>query len=437
LLIAWGAVFAVWSVSLSGGFLKDDDSNFLANPVVSSPRDWPSFFYAKSAASREKELTVAYRPLTTLSYAVNARLTGLHPYFFHLVDAAGHATNATLVLLIGLELCGSWPAAAAGAILFAFHPAQAESVSYASGARPSVFSLLFCLFALRAHAAGKRPRAAALFAAAALFKESALALPLALAAWDWTVARKSARAAAAATAPYFAGAVAFVALRSVVLGGTTDSGLYGGTLASHAVFALSGLATHARSALWPYGQSLCYTLTDPAGAALPVTGAAVLVAAVTGLSWGLWKRRPWAAPLAWAAAFLLPVSNLIPVSTLAADRYLYASFVGLGWLASMAIANLPARRAWIPAAALTLWLVPRCVERQLDYRSAFTVDLASHATREDACASALLAVDYFNWGMDARALSLVEQGLSRSPAPAVRAFLGRVKHLLVGPKSAK
>lgn len=430
LLISSAAVFAVWSVSLSGNFLKDDDSNFVGNPVASSPRDWPSFFYAKASTSRDKELTAAYRPLATLSYALNARVAGFHPFFFHLVDAAGHAANAALVLLVGLELCGSLPAATAGAILFSFHPAQAESVSYASGARPSVFSLLFCLLALRAHAAKRRPAAGLFFAAAALFKESALALPLALPIWDWAVARRPAREAAAAAAPYFAGALAFVALRSIVLGGTTDSGLYGGSLASHAMFALSGLAVHARSALWPYGQSLCYTLADPPGRGLAAAGVAALAVAAAPFAYGLSKRRAWAAPLAWAGAFLLPVSNLIPVSTLAADRYLYASFAGLGWLAALAAARLPARRAWLPAAALALWLVPLCVERQFDWRSAFTIDLASHSAREDACASALLAVDYYNWGMDGRARALVMEGLSRRPSPTVRAFLLRVRSLL-------
>ena len=137
LLLAWAGVFAVWSPSLSGGFLKDDESNFLANPVVQDPARWPAFFYVKSANSLERELTVAYRPLATLSYAVTARLAGFNPFFFHLLDVAGHAANAALVLLLGWELCGSLPAAAAGAALFAFHPAQAESVSYVSGARPS------------------------------------------------------------------------------------------------------------------------------------------------------------------------------------------------------------------------------------------------------------------------------------------------------------
>ncbi len=432
LLITWAAAFAVWSPSLSGSFLKDDDSNFVANPVVREPARWATFFYVKSANSLEKELTVAYRPLATLSYAVTARVAGFNPFFFHLLDVAGHALNVALVLLIGWELCGNLPAAAVGALLFALHPAQAESVAYVSGARPSVFALLFGLLALREHRARRRGRALVLFAVSALFKESALGLPFALAAWDWAGEPKTKlRDLAAGVAPYFAFAVLFTLWRAHVLVHTTDSGLYGGTFSSHAVFALTGLAVHARSALWPYGQRLCYTLTDPAGAGLAAAGALILLALAGLFTRGLRERRPWLGAFAWAGAFLLPVSNfVIPVSSLAADRYLYASFAGLAWLLAFAAARLPKRWAALPAAALAVWLLPLCLERQWDWQTPFTIDLAAHSTGDDACTSAVLTIDYFNWGMDSRARALVREGLSRRPCPTARAYLTTVEGLL-------
>ena len=431
LLLAWSAVFAVWTVSLSGDFLKDDESNFVGNPAVSMPSSWPGFFLLKGANSRDPELTGIYRPLPTLSYAVTARLAGFNPFFFHLIDTAGHAANAALVLLIGWGLTRSLPAAAAGAVLFAFHPAQAESVSYVSGARPSVFSLLFCLLALRAHEKKCRGRALAFFAAAVLFKESALGLPFALAAWQWARSpRKTARDVARESAPYFIIAALFTLFRAVVLGHTTDSGLYGGKLASHIGFALSGLAVHVRSAGWPYGQRLCYTLPDPHGWALPAVGAILLAAIAFAFIHAARRRRAWLAGLGWAAAFLLPVSNVIPISTLAADRYLYASFAGLAWLVALACARAPRRWSWLPAAALAAWLVPLCVERQLDWQSSFTIDLAADRASEDACTSALLGVEYFNWGMNARARDYAREGLSRHPGPVLRAYLEKMNELL-------
>ncbi len=434
LLVSWAAVFAAWTPSLSGSFLKDDDSNFVGNPAVHAPAQWPSFFYRKNANSRDKELTVAYRPLATLSYALTANATGLNPFFFHLLDAAGHAANAALVLLIGFELCGSLPAAAAGALLFALHPAQAESVSYISGARPSVFSLLFCLLAWRAHAKNERGRALGFLLAGAFFKESALALPLALAARDWTAEpRRRWQEHARVLGPYFVLAFVFTVARSLVLGRTTDSGLYGGAWTSHLAFAFTGLAVDARSALWPYGQRLCYSATSPENGALAAAGAVALACVTGALAYGALLRARWFAGLAWFAAFLLPVSNLvIPVSTLAADRYLYASFAGVAWLIALAASRLPKKWAAVPAAVLAAWLLPLCLERQVDWQSAFNIDASAHSTGSDACADALLMVDYFNWGMDSRARALADEGLSRRPSPVIAAYLVSARRLLDG-----
>lgn len=438
------ACFAFWTPSLTGSFLKDDESNFVANPAVADASRWHEFFWRKAANSRDAELTVAYRPLATLSYAATARAGGMNPFFFHLLDAAGHAAAAALVLLIGWELSGSLPAAAAGAVVFAFHPVQAESVAYVSGARPSVFSTLFCLLAWLARERGRRGLSLGLFLAGALFKESALALPLALAARDWALTRKSPRALARELWPFFALAAAVAGVRSVVLVHTTDSGLYGGTLASHAALALTGLWTQARSLLSPERLSLYYTLPSPPDSGPVVLGGLILLGAAAALAVGVAKRRSWLAGLGWAVAFLLPTSNLvIPVSSLANDRYWYAALAGVAWLTALAAARAPKRWAWTPAAALALWLAPVALARQADWDTDFTVDLASHSARPDAAASLVLAIDYFNWGMDARAAELVAEGLSRRPAPAVRANLEAVAgHLArrrrpVGPLSSK
>ncbi|UPT73308.1 MAG: hypothetical protein M0D55_15705 [Elusimicrobiota bacterium] len=416
LVLAAAAAFAAWTPSLSGSFLKDDESNFVANPAVHDPSRWHEFFWRKASNSRDKELTVAYRPLATLSYAAQARAVGLNPFFFHLADAAGHAANAALVLLLAWELTGSLPAAAAGAVLFALHPVQAESVAYVSGARPSVWSTFFCLLALLARTRGRRGLSLGLFAAGALFKESALALPLALAAWDRALTKKSLRVMARDLWPYFALAAAVAATRSVVLVRTTDSGLFGGTLASHAFFALTGLFTQVRSLLCPERLSLYYTLPVPPDRGPALWGGVALAAVAGALAWGAVRRRAWLAGLGWFCAFLLPTSNLvIPVATLANDRYLYSALAGLALLAAHAAARLPRRWAWAPAAALAAWLLPLAAARQADWGSDFTIDLASHAARPDAAASAVLAIDYFNWGMDARADELVREGSPAGP----------------------
>jgi hypothetical protein len=363
-----------------------------------------------------------------LTYAALTRAGGgPRPFLFHLLAALAHAACAALVLLLGRELSGSWAAAAAGTALFALHPAQAEGVSYASAAVPGTLSLLCSLLALRAHAAGRRAAALSWFCAGALFKEGALALPAALAAYDYCVGRRSARQTARRAAPFLGAAAGLFLLRALVLGAATDARLHGGTLPGQAAFAAAGFWTHLESAFWPYGQRACYSLDAWPRPALGAGAAFVCAAAVV---LGIRRRAPWAFPLSFAVAALLPVSNLIPVATLAADRYLYAPLAGLGWLLAAALARRP-RAALLLAAALGLGLLPRALERQRDWSSNFTADLsAAQDAPRDGCGPALLAVDYYNWGDLARTRRSLDQALSRSPAPPLRAFVLKVRALV-------
>src|SRR5581483_8080581 len=69
-----------------------------------------------------------FRPLSTLSYALDYALSGMNPVVFHATDVAIHVA-ATLALfalstLVGL---GRWPAAIGG-LAFALHPIMATVV---------------------------------------------------------------------------------------------------------------------------------------------------------------------------------------------------------------------------------------------------------------------------------------------------------------------
>ena len=427
MLAAAALTFAAWAPSLSGGLAKDDFSNFAANPVMRRPDLWPRLLFDKRAATVDAELANVYRPLSSLTYAaLTAAGGGARPFLFHLLGVLAHAACAALVLLLGRELTGSWAPAAAGTALFALHPAQAEAVSYASAAVPGTLSLLCSLLALRAHAAGRRGAALALFCGAVLFKEGALALPAALAAYDWCVGQRPARDTGRRAAPFFAAAAALFVLRALVLGAATDSGLHGGTLSGQAAFAAAGFWTHLACALWPFGQRACYSLD---AWPRPALGAGAALACAAAAAAGIRRRALWTFPLAFALTALLPVSNIIPVATLAADRYLYGPLAGLGWLVAAALARRP-RAAVAFAAALGL-LLPRALERQHDWASNFTADLsAAQDAPRDACGPALLAVDYYNWGDLARSRRALDEALAREPSPPLRSFVLKVRALV-------
>lgn len=123
-----------------------------------------------------------YRPLTSLTYALNHRFGGLDPVGYHAVNVALHwAATAVLMALIGTLAGHPAPAVAAG-LLFAVTPANSEAVNYIA-ARSSILASLWYAVSVwafvvfrRAQARGRRGALAALGAAALAM--SALALGL-------------------------------------------------------------------------------------------------------------------------------------------------------------------------------------------------------------------------------------------------------------------
>ena len=127
-----------------------------------------------------------YRPLTSLSFALDGLLWGTNPAGFHLTDLLLLAGSALAIFHLARRIPGRIPAAAAlfAALLFLLHPIQVELVP-AAPRRADALCLLFTLLALcrvaRPPSGNARDRwsLALLVLAAALSKETGLvALPL-------------------------------------------------------------------------------------------------------------------------------------------------------------------------------------------------------------------------------------------------------------------
>ncbi len=172
--------------ALDNGFVWDDRVLIAENPKVKDLAQLgellrADLFYGVVEEPRQMGY---YRPLVSASYAFDYRLWGLSPRGFHLTNLLAHlgATALLLVLLVGLG--AGTVAAAAGAALFAVHPIHTEAVTWISG-RTDVFALFFSLGALCLQLRGRWVLAAVCTGPALLSKESALAVPVAIAAWTW------------------------------------------------------------------------------------------------------------------------------------------------------------------------------------------------------------------------------------------------------------
>ena len=141
------------------------------NPAIRSLRR-PSRFFSTDPATLAADTQLSrdnWRPLTTLSFALNYRLLRLDPFSYHLFNLILHLLNGLLVFFLALRLA---PAQIKKRRLFAFlagaifllHPVQTETVDWVSQ-RSGLLSLFFLLLAWHAdHQARAASRRGASFA---------------------------------------------------------------------------------------------------------------------------------------------------------------------------------------------------------------------------------------------------------------------------------
>jgi Flp pilus assembly protein TadD len=369
----------VYANSLGGQFVVDDPKQIVNNPAL---RSWGNVLraFTTDVWSFQRAGAIAgdvpppyYRPLFTAYTTIGYQLFGLWPQGWHLLSVAVHAAATILVYHLIKRVGGSVVAAVGGALLFAVHPAHVESVAWASGV-PDPLAALFYIPALIWFVRYRREGgnkflalSVGAYALALLCKETALVLPLVIAAWDLTRERDSTlfqrvRRAALACVPYFAVAAAYLMARVAVLGavGWTHPVMAGVSRSTLLLTAPLVLASYAQHLVAPFYLSFQYGLplvreASDAHFLLPL----LLLAALGFVLW--YFRRSLTAEhvlaLALVVAPLLPVLNLkaLHPDYLVQDRYLYLPSIGLCWLAGLAFARLArgnARAAWALAAAV-------------------------------------------------------------------------------------
>ncbi|MEI7865140.1 MAG: tetratricopeptide repeat protein [Chthoniobacterales bacterium] len=323
-----------------------------------------------------------YIPLTYSTWAGLAALsrgwdglpvTGgeLNAIWFHGANVLAHTVSTALAFVL-LRRTGQrfFPeaksnhlnvAAALGAVFFALHPLQVESVAWISGLR-DVLGGCLGLGALVVLLGGDKAKVSRYAAATLLFiaslaaKPAGVALPVVAAilavfpfGWKWPrLARE--------LGPWLAIGLVWVVL--------TSSAQWAAELANNLVplgmrplVAIDALAFYLGKTFWPLDLSADY-------------GRAPNIAWHAGWLWWTWlgpaalaaallclkTLRIYLVPLGIFAAALLPTLGLVPfnfqlVSTVA-DRYAY--FALLGPALALSLAVLQSGRAWAPAAATVL-----------------------------------------------------------------------------------
>jgi hypothetical protein len=225
---------AVYCNALFNGFVHDDVPQVVNNPWIRDIGYIPKIFTA-NVWDFMGGVSNYYRPLMFMIYMLDYYLFGLEPWGFHLVNILLHSGVSVLVFLIIAKLLTQarpvgnatylLPAFAA-AVLFAANPVHTEAVTWIAGLPELSFTLFFLLsfyFYLRAREGGRGnyPLSVLFFFLSTLCKETALALPIILVAYDVAFRQKEAsiRDFFKRYAPYVLVAVIYFVLRTYALGG--------------------------------------------------------------------------------------------------------------------------------------------------------------------------------------------------------------------------
>ncbi len=358
LLVALTAALCFSNV-LSAEFTMDDRYNVVENAAIRSLANLPSFFTeawgARSDDAFDRGINQGYwRPLSTLSFALDYALYGPRPSGFHLTNVLLHVAASVLVLAWLSRLGVGALGALAASLWWAVHPVHTEAVdvvTYRTELLATVAALVGLLVAARPH----RPTAglwlALCYAAGLLSKETAVTLPAWALVVDLLVLReRGAGVLVRRYAPSVLVLGSYLAIRKAMLT-TTSVPFFAeldplATVAS--VVAIVGL--YVRLLLWPwplipfYDWSVLPPATgfwEPHVVVGLVAAALVIAACVVSV-----RRAPHvAAGLACACLGLVPFLHLVPLPVGAGERFLYFASVGAALALGAAIDGALAKRS--------------------------------------------------------------------------------------------
>jgi len=353
--IVAAASVAVFLPAVRGEFVFDDHRFITDNEAVQKPESWLRFF-TDSATVDPNAPGGIVRPLRTIEFALDRALFGVDTFAYHVHSLVWHALAAVLLLFVLRRLVGDGRLALVAALAWAVHPSQTECAAWITSRGDVAMGacvLASVLFALRSKGMDRDFAVSLAFSAVAtLYKETAVALPIAIAVLKWLGRIR------VPVWPYAAVVAAYLVYRSQVQIGPTGhvtKFLLGGSVEGTFATMMRGFGFYLCETFLP-AQSVDWYLpistsfADGAAVAWLLVHVALIASAVA-------VRR--SAPLltlavAWFYGFFVPVANwpfFLGIPT--AERFLYLPLAGaaIGLAAGLARAPRGARAAAIVVVA--------------------------------------------------------------------------------------
>ncbi len=387
------AIGGVYYNALSNGFVFDDYLLVVERAAIPRVASDPLLAFSPTV--------VGYRPLRTLSYVLDYRLGGMHPWIFHLSNLVYHWIAACLVFLVTLRLVANEKVASCqlpvaslsdsglrtpdsglrtalfAALLWALHPIQTDAVTYISGRRDILSGLFFFLglyafLRLRTPNARLRPGERVVWVGMAflayslglLSKEMAVTLPLVMLCYDyvyelrlqgvrfgWTYVQELGRGIVRTVwghkylyLPLLLGGVCFSWYAAFVALPVWHVGWYGGSITTNFLTTARIWVYYLSLLLWPIRLLADYTgafrVTHSLSDPWALCAVGFLLVLFLVLIGMVRYSRLAVFSGLWFAITLLPVSHLIPYPEMLAEHYLYIPSFGFCLLLALLLARL-------------------------------------------------------------------------------------------------
>jgi Flp pilus assembly protein TadD len=385
----------VYSNSLSGPFLFDDQSSILTNPTI---RKLASFdVLAPSTAG-----VLASRPVVNLSFAVNYAIGGLSVRGYHAGNVGLHiAASLVLFLLVRLALTGppfrdrflpyADAVATTAALVWMVHPLQTEAVNYVTQRTELLMGLCYLAtlyFAIRALRSTTPERWHLAAIVSCLIgggsKESIATAPLMVVLYDRLFVFGSWRDALRTRGTLYAGlALSWVEVGVMATSRRNTAGFDAGVsvwtyLLNQAVM----ITQYLKLTIWPYDLVLDYGIPR-SFTLIEVLPQALLVVVLLMFTFAALVWKPWIGfCCAWVFVTLAPTSSFIPIATeVGAERRMYLPLAGI-IVAAVASAYWFAAKTQIPrlrsiaavaTSVIVVWLGVVTVQRNREYASSSVV----------------------------------------------------------------
>ncbi len=332
--------------TVTGGYVYDDHRFIESNGSLGFPEILWRAFSDPSVQTGDGTHAGLWRPLRTLSFALDRAAFGDATWAARAVSLLIHGWGAFLLTMLFGSFSANARAAAVGALVVSVHPVQAECVAWLSS-RGDLMAYALVLGALLADLRGRGTLALVLGAAALLSKEQAVVWPalvlitLLASGREWPSVRRRAVAAAIVTA-------AFVVVRHLMLDEPfQEGGLPTGTPESGELFGMLG---HQFAVTWlPVRPVFDWQMPWPPRGATRLLVAAAALLPVIALF-----RKETRGPALWFLVALVPtlfVQLVVPLNIRVADRFILFALPALGWVVARALDRRPSLLAPVALAA--------------------------------------------------------------------------------------